>query len=357
MSLDQARGVILGLACGDAVGRPVEGLGPDEIQEEYGTITGMIGGGQFNAPAGKTTDDTALAYRLAKSLIEQNGFDPGDYAVRLVEWYQKDGFGYGQTTKESILHLMDGLSWHEAGVETWKNAQIGYGAGNGSVMRCAPLTLAFHTHDDAGVSLDTTSMASSFVTHADPRCVYGCVILNRIIANRLSDGTTNPIEDVFRDQVGIHSNSEELPSEFERLSDLPIIPTKNTFGLTPYVIDSLEISLQHGLTASSTADAIIGAVNEGGDTDTVGAMAGAIAGAKHGASSLPDRWLDKLENAEELRTIAERLYNHTSFDGATPDDFPPLDVRSLKDTCPQCGRDLSEATGSSYCPECGKEIH
>jgi ADP-ribosyl-[dinitrogen reductase] hydrolase len=343
---DSYRGVLLGLGCGDAVGRPVEGEGPDAIAAEYGSITGMLADGVFNAPAGTTTDDTALALALAESLVEAGGFDPAAFADRLVEWYRTDGFGVGRTTSRSIERLGDGEPWHEAGRAIWAGSDEGRAAGNGSAMRCAPVALAYHDLQDDHASLETVSAAQSVVTHADPRCVYGSVVVNLVIAAQLGR-VADPLSWAL-DRV-----ADAAPAPLvERLRTVPSVPDGDRFGLTPYVVDTLELALHHGLTASSTADAILGAVNEGGDADTTAAIAGAIAGARHGAASLSDEWVAALDRGERLRDAADALYEN-DFAAPVPDDLPELDVRTGH--CPDCRADLRSRTGR-FCPACGASL-
>jgi len=320
---DNYRGVLLGLACGDALGRPVEGQGPEDISRAYGTIRRMEADGVFDAPAGTTTDDTAQAQCLLESVIQSNGFNPEEFAKRLLEWARSDGFGAGRMTMESINKLSNGVPWDQAGKETWKDSDEGANAGNGSVMRCAPLALVYATDTPSDDSLKKASMAQSVITHADSRCVYGSYVLNEVIRGQLSGAVESPLQSAL-DQI-----EDEAPKELiEPLRTVPKTPSTDRFGLTPYVVDTLEIALHHGLTASSTADAIIGAVNEGGDADTTGAIAGAIAGARHGASTLPDEWLRSLDRRKKLWQLANQCWeSDTNFDVIGVETIEELDVR------------------------------
>lgn len=108
-------GVLLGLACGDALGRPVEFETPETIQREYGTVREMLADGTHGQPAGTITDDTELALYIAQSLDERGAFDPEDIATRFLEWYDSDPFGIGITTRWALYDLSTGFSWKEAG--------------------------------------------------------------------------------------------------------------------------------------------------------------------------------------------------------------------------------------------------
>jgi ADP-ribosyl-[dinitrogen reductase] hydrolase len=105
MDSDRARGVLLGLACGDALGRPVEFSSAAQIESEHGRLTEMIGQGTWNQPAGTTTDDTEQALCIARSLVGQQEFDPSDIADRFVAWYESDPFDIGGMTMRALSRL------------------------------------------------------------------------------------------------------------------------------------------------------------------------------------------------------------------------------------------------------------
>ena len=136
MDLDRARGVLLGLACGDALGRPVEFSSASEISAEHGRLDEMVGYGTWNQPAGTITDDTEQALCIARSLVEHQAFDPADVAERFVAWYDSGPFDIGGMTRRSLTRLKHGDAWDEAGQHVWENSPEGQNAGNGSVMRC-----------------------------------------------------------------------------------------------------------------------------------------------------------------------------------------------------------------------------
>lgn len=88
--------------------------------------------GVFDAPAGTTTDDTALALALLESIVEVNGSDPRDFVDELIEWHRADGFGAGRMTVRSIERLINGDAWYQAGKKTWTETSAGANAGNGA---------------------------------------------------------------------------------------------------------------------------------------------------------------------------------------------------------------------------------
>jgi len=298
MNLDRARGVLLGLACGDALGRPVEFSSASEISAAHGQLDEMVGDGTWNQPAGTITDDTEQALCIARSLVDHQAFDPADVAERFVAWYDSGPFDIGRMTMRSLSRLKHGDEWDEAGEHVWEQSREGQNAGNGSVMRCPPLAIPYATDWDRLVEV---SRQSSQITHADPRCTDGCAILNLTVAGLLENADT-PLQDAL-DYVGADAPDELVTA----LRPLVRGDSPGTLETSGYVVHSLQTALHDGLFADSAEEAIVTAVNRGGDTDTIGAIAGAVAGARFGASQLPDRWLGAIDEVDELETLAERL--------------------------------------------------
>ncbi|WP_254831493.1 ADP-ribosylglycohydrolase family protein [Haloglomus salinum] len=294
---DRARGVLLGLACGDALGRPVEFETPASIERDHGRVTEMLAHGTHGQPAGTVTDDTDLALCIARSLRDREGFDSADVAERFVAWLDGGPFDIGVTTREAIGSLRNGTPPDEAGKRVWERRSEGSNAGNGSVMRCAPHALAYHADD----RLSRVSRESSAITHADPRCTWGCAALNRVLSALLDAAA--PEAAVERALDGIGDAPAALRDAVAGATDRD----PSLLSASGYVVHTLETGLHHGLTAPSAEEAIVRAVNMGDDADTVGAVTGAVAGARFGATALPERWLDHIDEAEALRSLADAL--------------------------------------------------
>lgn len=213
MDLDRAHGVLVGLACGDALGRPVEFDTASTITAKHGELDEMVGYGTWNQPAGTITDDSEQALCIARSLVEREAFEPADIADRFVSWYESDPFDIGRMTLRSLSRLEKGATWDEAGQQVWEDSPDGHNAGNGSVMRCPPLAIPYATDWERLVEV---SRQSSQITHADPRCTYGCAILNLTVAGLLED-TDTPLQealDYVADDV-----PDELVTALEPLAD------------------------------------------------------------------------------------------------------------------------------------------
>jgi ADP-ribosyl-[dinitrogen reductase] hydrolase len=308
---NRAKGVLAGLACGDALGRPVEFNAPHRIRNEHGRVTEMLANGTHRQPAVTITDDTELALCIARSLDEQGSFEPPAVADNFVEWYNSDPFDIGGLTAATLRRLANDGDWQQIGVEEWRHLPEGSNAGNGSLMRCAPYGIAFYSAMD---DLVAASRVSSAITHADPRCQWSCVVLNATIAGLLN-GVDRPLENAL-------AVADDAPEEVQDAATATanIVSgdgANDTMDLknSGYVVTTLQAGLYHGLTAETAEDAIIDAVMMGGDTDTIAAVAGGIAGARFGAAALPDRWLDEIAETDELRQLGKSLYEQT-FDVA-----------------------------------------
>lgn len=165
-------------------------------------------------------------------------------------------------------------------------------------MWCPPLAIAYATDPD---SLVTVSRDSSRITHADPRCTYGCAVLNLTIAGYIT-GEDQPLA------MALDRVRSDVPDELgTALESLAAGEAPDTLSTSGYVIHTLQTALHDAIQADSAEDAIVTAVNRGGDTDTIGAVAGAVAGARFGASELPDRWLAEIDEEAELRQLATAL--------------------------------------------------
>ena len=320
--LSRAKGCLVGLACGDALGRPVEFMTAAEIQSRYGEVTAMLDNGTYGKPAGTITDDTQMALCIAESLVERNGFDGADVATRFVEWMDTDPFDIGLMTRDSLTQIRKDTPWHEAGVDVWENRSEGSNAGNGSVMRCAPHAIAFRNFYR---ELTYVSRLSSTITHADPRCQWGCVVLNRTIANLIRN-ENEPLTQALRNT---NCAPDELRSALEQVQDVlsgdrGAHAVEQQLSTSGYVVASLQAGLFYGLTAHSAEDAIVRAVNRGGDTDTVGAIAGGVAGARFGLDALPTVWTDEVNETDNLEHLAERLLRIRM-------EFPGKDTVTLDD--------------------------
>jgi len=344
-TLDRFVGCLLGLACGDALGAPVEEWSHETIRSSLGFIrdhqTTILGRGII-------TDDTQMAILLAESIIQNEHFDPSHFAYMLGDWQKRidegkeSGRGAGQTISLAGRRLYKGTYWKRSGE---------FSAGNAAAVRVAPLAL-FHCRRPEDVILRDAA-DSAIPTHIDPLAVAGTQVhacaLCRVLAEdyekfspvefarkvaasarELNSQVADVIDDVVARLDGRHG--EEItflvpggPREithFDRSRFLEEdIKEVVRMGTGKFILQSLPAAmfcfLAHPYDFES---AVLCAVNAGGDTDTIAAMTGALSGAFNGAMSIPIRWLDELEKKDYLIDLANMLYDLVT-EGRTTREF------------------------------------
>ena len=295
----RAVGCLLGLACGDALGRPVDSQSSTAVADQYGRVDQMYGNGTHGQPAGTVTDDTDLAAALARSLAETGDYDAVDAADRYLAWYETEPFDVGGTTADALRTLRSGTAPTDAGRVVRDRPPEGDDAGNGSLMRCAPLALAIADDDRR----DGAAAADSRITHADPRCVESCVAFLTVLDRLLAGGDAPAAVDAGLSRAADRDAPRRVRTALANATDdraAELEPSGN-------VVHTLETALYDATSAADAEGAVVTAVSRGGDADTLGAVTGAVAGARFGADALPDRWLDVLDVESELRELAETL--------------------------------------------------
>lgn len=287
---DRARGALLGLAVGDALGTTLEFTRRDTLPHH----TEMTGGGPFNLAPGQWTDDTSMALALADSLITCRGFDPHDLMTRFVRW-RKEGaysctgacFDIGITTQQALARFIRGGGPFAGSTDPDD-------AGNGSLMRLAPVAL-FAVHD--ANQADQLARDQSQVTHAAPQAVEACTYFVQLLREAILGKP-----DVLRPRTwsGDPAITAIAAGSWRQ-------KTRDEIRSSGYVVDTLEAALWSVGTTSSFEEALIRAVNLGRDADTVGAVTGQLAGALYGASTIAERWLHPLAWRERIVDSADTL--------------------------------------------------
>jgi ADP-ribosyl-[dinitrogen reductase] hydrolase len=288
------QGCLVGLGVGDALGAPIEGMSRSEIKRRYGRVTEMLGGGRHGLGPGGYTDDTAMMLCIARSIVEKGYFDPENVADKFLHWFDSGPIGIGRTTWIALSEMKRGASWSEVGRIAHERLG-GLSAGNGSIMRCAPIGL-LHFNDYEKLVKD--SIESSIITHWDPQACWGAAAVNMGIAEILK-GERGNLLSTLKSRV----EQPEVSKAIDEVSRL------NIGDLEPsaYVLDTLQAALWCFLTTSSFESALVAAVNLGGDTDTVSAVCGALAGASYGIEAIPWRWQEPLQDRGEILQLAEKI--------------------------------------------------
>ena len=296
------RGALLGLAAGDALGTTLEFKAPGTFQP----IDDIVGGGPFRLKVGQWTDDTSMALCLAESLVERRGFDPVDQLERYVRWY-RDGhmsctgrcFDIGITTSGSLHRF-------ESTRNPFSGSTDPDAAGNGSIMRLAPVPLFFAGRPAEAIEQSGTS---SRTTHGSINCVDACRYLGGLIVGAVegvakSDLLANEFVPAVREFLR-RPLTEKIAAIAAGSFKSKMPPAIRGTG---YVVDSLEAALWAFHRTDTFRDGALLAVNLGDDADTTGAVYGQIAGAYYGEDGIPAEWRAKLAMRETIEGLADRLH-------------------------------------------------
>ncbi|MCS7254603.1 MAG: ADP-ribosylglycohydrolase family protein [Armatimonadota bacterium] len=293
--LKRFQGCLVGLAVGNALGMPVEGWTKEQIRMRYGVLNEMVNGIR---PAGTVTDDTMQAICIAESIAEIGHFDADDIMRRLLNWYRTDPFGIGMHTWR-VLKLVDaGVDWRDA-VERVEQLYAPMTAGNGSLMRCAPIGMRYYR--EIGALLEY-SAESSQLTHLNELCVASCVFFNAVLSRVLQGwGKTEAVS--FAVEV-----TEHVSHEVHERVEHAMVKDADELSTSGFVLDTLECALWAWWHYDDFEMALVAVVNLGGDTDTNGAVTGALIGAHCGVDAIPKRWLNKMTVTQKCIMLATKLF-------------------------------------------------
>ncbi len=279
---DRARGVLLGLAVGNLLGLPMEGASRSSIRRSYPQGVSEINPKEQHRPM---DDDLAQAVDLAEALAHDPVPALG-FADRLVRWRTENGRGIGIMTSTVIDYLEVGLGVPGAARAFWLERGSPETQPNGALMRCAPVALK-HAFD-AGKLIEQTAVTCA-VTHFAPGAQWSCILVNAAIAMLLRGQTPS------RDDLTFAATQDGAPAELIAWS-LAIPEAIDERIAEERVSGHTYLCMQAALwcldTDDTLDDALIRIVSAGGDTDTNAAVAGAVLGARYGASAIPRRWLD-----------------------------------------------------------------
>lgn len=300
--VDRYRGCLLGLATGDALGTALEFERPGAFR----SISDMIGGGPFDLAPGQWTDDTSMALCLAESLIEQGKFDPMDQLSRYWRWYREGYLSSTGTCFDIGGTISLALMQYHRNPEPYPGSTNPNTAGNGSVMRLAPVPMRY-AQDPSEAILRCAE--SSRTTHGAPAAVDGCRYFGGLLVGALNgaDKETllserySPLADSWREEPLYYEIDAIAAGSFKHRNP----PDVTGSG---YVVRTIEAALWAFYHSDDFRDGALMVVNLGDDADTTGAVYGQIAGAYYGESGIPQAWLDKLTMSDYIRVQADKLY-------------------------------------------------
>ncbi|SFG28893.1 ADP-ribosylglycohydrolase family protein [Pontibacter chinhatensis] len=298
---ERFQGSLLGLAVGDALGTTLEFSQPGS----FDPVTDIVGGGPFDLEPGQWTDDTSMALCLADSLIHCNGFDPKDQMERYVRWLRE---GYRSSTGRCFdigNATYSALSNFEKTGEAYSGSTNPNSAGNGSIMRLAPVPIYYHQQPELALKY---AADSSRTTHDALTTVDACIYMAGIIVGALQGRSKEEL---------LQPLFTPVPGYFEKYRLTPAIEevAKGSFKvLNPplikgsgYVVRSLEAALWAFYNSDTFEEGCLLAVNLGDDADTTGAVYGQMTGAYYGVEGIPAHWRDVVYDGKGICELAEGL--------------------------------------------------
>jgi ADP-ribosyl-[dinitrogen reductase] hydrolase len=291
--LDKIKGGLIGLALGDAMGVATEFMTPDQIQREYGKVTKILGGGVFGFKRGETSDDTAMTMAVAKGIIANSTNPIEEIGKQFLKWKATNPPDIGITISNTFWNYKG--DWFQAAEET--HQQLGQSGGNGSLMRCLPIAIAYSDLE----KIETISRLQSKMTHLEDSAAEACVLYNRIAFRLLNgEGLKASIESEIRGTI--------YDSDYSNEPDCPP---------NGYVVHTMKWVLYWLLNCKTFEDVIIEATNRGNDSDTIAAIAGGLKGIEVGFRQIPYRHVYRLLDEKMLQDLAEVLYLIRDIDTTT----------------------------------------
>ena len=291
---DRGIGAMLGLAIGDAVGTTIEFCRRDSRPR----LTDMVGGGPFSLEPGQWTDDTAMALALADSLLRDAELDPNDLMARFLNWWQQGTYSCTGTCFDIGVTTSQALKRYRDSGDPFAGDPSPHSAGNGSLMRLAPVALAHWRKPHVAA---VVASKQSRTTHAAPQALAACAGYAKLLAMA----------------IGGASAEEVLAPNAVGTTGEPIIDaifagswrskSRHEIRSSGYVAHSLEAALWCVGRSGTFKEAILLAANLGDDSDTTAAITGQLAGALWGANNIPADWCDRIAWSHRLQSIATRL--------------------------------------------------
>jgi ADP-ribosyl-[dinitrogen reductase] hydrolase len=301
------KGLLFGIAIGDALGVPVEFMSRKHLQTN--PVMGMREYGTHHQPAGTWSDDSSMSFLLVEQLIK--GYDVEGLGKQFCQWYQYNYwtphgeiFDMGVATRNALDKVAKGVSSLQSG------ECDDYSNGNGSLMRILPL--AIYLQDKPIDQRFCITKEVSGITHSHIRSVIGCFFaiefMIQLLAGKDKCVAYSEAQNIVRDYlhlIDIKSSEIELYNRI-LFDDISRIPEQDIYS-SGYVLHTLEASLWAFLTTENFKDAVLKAVNLGDDADTIGAITGGMAGLFYGFEQIPEEWINQLARKEDIENLCNRL--------------------------------------------------
>ena len=303
---NQYLGAIIGHAVGDAMGFPTEFSKREELLQN--PVIEMIDSPDVGQPAGSWSDDTAMEIATIDSFIQKKYFDYKDIMDKWVKWISKSeytptgvAFDIGRTCLKAIKKYCNGTAPLQCGsISMYEN-------GNGSLMRILPVALYAYSKNLDDISIRKLVNEVSSLTHAHEVSRLGCYIYVQFIICLLKGNTK---QEVYKHIQNLDYRSFRMDSihHYARILNEQIeFQILDNIKSTGYIVDTLESAIWIFMNAQHYKEAIIASTNIGGDTDTIGAIVGSMAGIYYGFDSIPSNWLEKLQRKDYLIELVDRF--------------------------------------------------
>lgn len=295
------KGALYGVAVGDALGGPVEFMGPEQIAEKYGRVTTMVGGGWLNLQPGEITDDTQMTLCVAMGIVESPSNPTTAIGRRFIRWADGGPKDIGGACASSIFKAKQaggeeptGLQWAQASLAT-QRAQGHPVEGNGALMRTVYPGLYYRETGKA----ELCAAVAAQMTHAGDRSTEACKLYSRMV-NLLTTSVNRP-QEAKSPREFLAEHCRAVPEYYAAATAPDVVHGR----LGGWVVDAMRIAVGSVATTTSFFDAVVTAVNLGGDADTNGAITGGLAGAWYGYEAIPEEWVAAL--APDVRETLDRL--------------------------------------------------
>ena len=305
--MTKIKDAIMGFVVGDALGVPYEFVSREELK--MNPAKDMVGYGTYNQPAGTWSDDTAMTLCVIENII--NDGKSHHLAQLFIKWYKEgyytatnEFFDIGITTRIALDNIIAGKSPSESGLRDINSC------GNGSLMRSTPYAFL--------INFNKTMVLMNYnnrITHGHPLCHECCFLYCKLLQS-LSNGKDK--HDAFRYSLGALRQGwrlvdlEEIDYQriqlFDRMMSEEFVSLKEEdIKSTGYVLHSLEAAIWCFLNTDNYETAVLKAVNLGGDTDTIAALTGAMAGTYYGYDAIPKKWLDVIAKKDEIELLLSKF--------------------------------------------------
>lgn len=290
--LEKFEGCILGLAIGDALGMPAEGLSREKVKRIYGEIRDFLPSPYGDLKAGEWTDDTEQTLLLADSIIETTYFSPENFAEKLKKWFYT-GRRIGPTSKAAIIRLLRGAKWYEAAIESDTC---------GAAMRVAPIGLVYNFNFNL---VERYAEISSRITHSSNTAIASAITVAIAVACKILDFSDEEMLNEVLSRVENYDSllADKIGYAYE-IKDKDLDYAVEKLGNTISALDVVPMAFYCVFSEKEFEKAVLKSANSGGDADSIASICGAI----KGIDGIAERFLLKLKDVDLLKDVASQLY-------------------------------------------------